>query len=120
MQAGPHDKNVSDLDQVCYDKNTDFSVGETFKMAMVAELATGQEIVDMYSDVDSIADLCTCFDLNASGNSTVDCQTIDKLAIDPQRICKASEHKQLNEAGDACVCMTGYTEDAETHACEAE
>ena len=123
--------------QVCYDKNVDFSIGETFKMAMVAELAVGQEIVDMYTDVDSVDDLCNCFDLSTEEGDEVDCATIPEFAggddptepdptnptePDPteQLTCDAEAHKELNEAGDACVCMTGYTENAETHACEAD
>ena len=67
--------------QVCYDNNETFAVGETFKLAMNAELGVGQEIVDMYSDVDTIDDLCTCFDLTATGDDdTVDCNTIDEFA----------------------------------------
>ena len=66
--------------QVCYDKNETFAVGETFKLAMVAELAMGQEIVDMYTDVNSIDDLCTCFDMNSTAaDSRVDCATIDEF-----------------------------------------
>ncbi len=100
--------------QVCYEKNEDFSIGETFKLAMNAELAMGQEIVDMYTDVDSIDDLCTCFDLKATGDDDqVDCATIDWEGGDVEVICKETDHKQLNEAEDGCECMTGYHADGD-------
>ena len=48
--------------QVCYNNNVDFSVGEEFKLAMVAELIVGQEIIDADPDIETIDDLCTCYD----------------------------------------------------------
>ena len=61
--------------QVCYDKNEEFAVGETFKLSMAAELTVGDDLVDFYSDVETAADLCTCFDMDS--DETVDCATID-------------------------------------------
>ena len=64
--------------QVCYAENDSFGVGETFRLAMRAELVTDvQELVDMLPDVNSQEELCKCFEL--SSGSGVDCSTINFL-----------------------------------------
>lgn len=60
--------------QVCLDNNTDFSAGETFRLAMMAELVVGQEMLENYEDAETFDDLCDCFDKN---NERVDCSTIE-------------------------------------------
>ena len=62
--------------QICYENNNTFAAGETFNIAMLAKLAVGQEIVDTYSDINSIDELCTCFDLDNSADEAIDCSTI--------------------------------------------
>ena len=134
--------------KVCYENNEEFAAGETFKMSMAAEIGSDEDMLEMFSDVDSVEDLCPCFlidDANPNGVA-VDCSEVPEFNTDPtdptepdptnptepdptnpttpdpteQLTCDAEAHKELNEAGDACVCMTGYTENAETHACEAD
>ena len=114
--------------KVCYDKNVDFNPGETFKLNMFAEIGSDEETAGLFTDIESVEDLCPCFlidDAHPNGEQ-VDCNTIPEFAngeptdpTEPALTCNAEEHKELNEAGDACVCMTGYTENAETHVCEA-
>ena len=102
--------------QVAYGDNKTFAVGETFKLAMRAELAVGQEIVDMYSDVDTLDDLCTCFDMNAAGDDTVDCSTIPEFnGQEPEPECDA-ETEELKDG--KCECKEGFEKNEETKKCE--
>ncbi|MBR6245459.1 hypothetical protein IKR20_07805 [bacterium] len=61
--------------QICYDKNEEFAVGETFKLSMAAELTVGEALVDFYQDVETVDDLCTCFDMDT--DEEVDCASVD-------------------------------------------
>ena len=116
--------------KVCYEKNEEFAPGETFKLSMIAEIGSDEETVEMFSDIESVEDLCPCFliDDEHPNGEIVDCSTIDEFNTDPTDpteptteplTCDAAAHKELNEAGDACVCMEGYTENETTHECEA-
>ena len=61
--------------QICYDKNEEFAVGETFKLSMAAELTVGEALVDFYQDVESVDDLCSCYNMDTEED--VDCADID-------------------------------------------
>ena len=61
--------------QICYDKNEEFAVGETFKLSMAAELIVGEALVDFYQDVETADDLCNCYNMDTEED--VDCATID-------------------------------------------
>ena len=61
--------------QVCYDKNEEFAVGETFKLSMAAELIVGEALVDFYQDVETADDLCNCYNMDTEED--VDCASID-------------------------------------------
>lgn len=95
--------------QICYHNNQSFDAGETFELAMYAELVTGQELIDMYSDVNSADDFCTCYE--ADDYIEVDCSTIDESETEPTVVCAPEEHKVVNESGNECICMTGYYDD---------
>ena len=90
--------------QVCYDKNESFALGEIFKLAVVAELSTQEEMVDNYTDVDSIEDLCSCVnskEKTADGEYVeVDCDAVDWEG-------KCGGNAMLDEDGE-CVCNDGY------------
>lgn len=50
---------------VCYDKNESFAAGEVFKFGVNAKLTTDkQAIVDMFSDIETVEDLCFCQQTN--------------------------------------------------------
>jgi hypothetical protein len=61
--------------QICYDKNEEFAVGETFKLSMAAELIVGEALVDFYQDVETADDLCNCYNMDTEED--VDCASID-------------------------------------------
>ena len=63
--------------QICYDKNEEFAVGETFKLSMAAELIVGEALVDFYQDVETADDLCNCYNMDTEED--VDCATIDEF-----------------------------------------
>lgn len=60
--------------QVDLTNNIDFSAGETFDLAMNAELVVGQELINSYEDVETDEDLCRCYKINGGD---VDCSEID-------------------------------------------
>ena len=90
--------------QVCYDKNESFAIGEIFKLAMVAELSTQEEMVDYYTDVNSVEDLCSCVNMNekdAKGDYLeVECGKVDWEG-------KCGGNAMLDEDGE-CKCNDGY------------
>ena len=99
---------------VCHDKNNNFGVGETFQFSMISEIGSDEETAAVF-DMESTEDLCTCFDLDIQETEQqIECADVN---WEEKIECAEEDHKELNAAGDACVCMTGYIENAETHEC---
>ncbi|MBO4700000.1 DUF1566 domain-containing protein [bacterium] len=95
--------------KVCYDKNVDFSAGETFKLNMYAEIGSDEETADLFSDIESVEELCPCFDMDYD---IVDCQKIPEFANgEPVNPC---ESNPCGEYSDVVCSATSYT----AHSCE--
>lgn len=93
--------------QVCYTETDSFGVGETFRLAMRAELVTDvQELVDMFEHIDYPEDLCSCHELGS--NSEVDCSVLFDNPCDPNPcsgIMNATgECTPLGKESYACRC----------------
>ena len=95
------DKHKLGKMQICYNKNEDFSAGETFKLSMAAELTVGEDILDVYDDVDSMDDLCTCYDVETE--EKIDCTTIDWTVVGSTRTsdCSSKPAKTVWNDNDA-------------------
>ena len=107
--------------QYCYGKNGTIEPGQTIKFGIDARLTDKFEDIQAAYNVDeegnpleegdegylaSPEELCTCISYASGSGKEIECPTDEEPAIE----CKEEEHKQLNEAKDACVCMTGYEE----------
>ena len=77
------EKTALGTTQVCYGKNENFSAGETFKVAMRAELTLDKEELAAIYDLKSSDDLCECLD---SGGDLIDCKTV-KWSDDTYKAC---------------------------------
>ena len=69
--------------QVCYGKNENFTAGETFKLAMRAELTLDKEELAAIYDFKTPDDLCECLD---SGGDLIDCKSV-KWSDDTYNAC---------------------------------
>jgi uncharacterized protein (TIGR02145 family) len=77
------EKNALGKTQVCYGKNENFAAGETFKLAMRAELTLDKEELAAIYDLATADDLCECLD---SGGDLIDCKTV-KWSDDTYNAC---------------------------------
>ena len=109
---------VSGKMKICYD-NKELAVGGTFKMSMVSEIASDQETVDTFTDINSLDDLCSCYDLTIESDNDEDarvsCEGIDwnKAADD-----KCEDPNAEKNANGECVCKDGFETNEETKKCE--
>ena len=85
------------ITQICYADNETFGVGETFKLAMRADLVAGQELLDLKGVVFS-KDLCKCSELNS--HSEVDCSVFDPDDINSDEPDEDEEIDDLPETPD--------------------
>jgi len=102
--------------QVCYNDNVSFEAGETFRLAMVAELETEQQQIVKVVSAGIIEDPCACFDNNT--NAEVDCTTIADFYNPPPDPCdpnpcdgvihSTNECIAADEMTYSCECKSGY------------
>lgn len=60
--------------QICSDQNQGISEGAEIKLAVLAELATGEEILENFDDVETMDDLCSCY--NKNDYTETDCSAV--------------------------------------------
>ena len=113
--------------QVCYTETDSFGVGETFRLAMRAELVTDvQALVDMFEQINYPEDLCSCFEL--SSYSEVDCsvfindepeEEIDDLPEtpddEPENPCDLNPCNGVEHSTGVC-----HMEDSSNYSCECD
>ena len=107
--------------KVCHDKNKEFAQGETFKMSMVAEIGSDEDTAGMFSDIETVEDLCPCFDLDLPeddpNNQRVDCDTINWNGGAEEPECDA-ETEELKDG--KCECKEGFEREEENGKCVAK
>ena len=97
--------------QVCYGENDSFGVGETFRLAMRADLVVDQEELLQLQGVDSQEDLCKCFELGS--NSEVDCSVF--INDEPENPCDLNPCNGVVHSTGVC-----HMEDSSNYSCECD
>jgi hypothetical protein len=113
---------VSGKMKICYD-NKELAVGGTFKMSMVSEIASDQETVDTFTDINSLDDLCSCYDLTVESDNDEDarvsCEGIDwNKAADEEKPEEKDPCKDVKCPTEGDVCVADATVADKGYKCE--